>query len=162
MYRKWLEIDIHTHNRFTDLWNLSGTTRVNRYQKKHLPTHTDHGHQSSLSAFSIYYNPWHPPYSIHVAHCKKIHLADICTPWAPSCLNMFLWNANSWESSFCKIDFMYYKAHCFSNNNEQVISTKNAAGLQLPSNAVRVMQYSFSPYHLLGKMQLALTSVLSH
>jgi len=22
-----------THNRFTDLWNLSGTTRVSRYQK---------------------------------------------------------------------------------------------------------------------------------
>jgi len=26
----------HTHNRFTALWNLSGTTRVSRYQKKHL------------------------------------------------------------------------------------------------------------------------------
>ena len=28
----------HTHNRFTALWNLSGTTRVSRYEKKHLPT----------------------------------------------------------------------------------------------------------------------------
>jgi len=28
----------HTHNRFTALWNLSGTTRVSRYQKKHSPT----------------------------------------------------------------------------------------------------------------------------
>ena len=28
----------HTHNHFTALWNLSGTTRVNRYQKKHSPT----------------------------------------------------------------------------------------------------------------------------
>ena len=29
------------------LWILSGTTRVSRYQKKHSPTHTYHGHQSS-------------------------------------------------------------------------------------------------------------------
>jgi len=43
----------HTHNRFTALWILSGTTRVSRYQKKHSPTHTHRGHQSSLSAFSI-------------------------------------------------------------------------------------------------------------
>ena len=28
----------HTYNRFTALWNLSGTTRVSRYQKKHSPT----------------------------------------------------------------------------------------------------------------------------
>jgi len=28
----------HTHNHFTALWNLSGTTRVSRYQKKHSPT----------------------------------------------------------------------------------------------------------------------------
>ena len=38
------------------------------YQKKHSPTHTHHGHQSSQSAFSIYYDPWHPPYSIHVLY----------------------------------------------------------------------------------------------
>jgi len=50
------------------LWNLSGTTQVSRYQKKHSPTHTHCGHQSSLSAFSIYYDPWHPPYSIHVLY----------------------------------------------------------------------------------------------
>jgi len=30
----------HTHNRFTALWNLSGTTRVSRYQKKHSPLHS--------------------------------------------------------------------------------------------------------------------------
>jgi len=58
----------HTHNRFTALWILSGTIRVSRYQKYHSPTHTHHGHQSSLSAFSIYYDPWHPPYSIHVLY----------------------------------------------------------------------------------------------
>jgi len=60
--------DTHTHNRFTALWILSGTTRVSRYQKKHSPTHTHRGHQSSLSVFSIYYNPWHPPYSIRALY----------------------------------------------------------------------------------------------
>ena len=53
----------YTHNRFTALWILSGTTRVSRYKKKHSPTHKYCGHQSSLSASSIYYNPWHPLYS---------------------------------------------------------------------------------------------------
>jgi len=41
----------HTHNRFTALWIFSGTTRVSRYQKKHLPTDTYRGHQSSLICF---------------------------------------------------------------------------------------------------------------
>jgi len=41
----------HTHNRFTALWILSGTTRVSWYQKKHLPTHTYPGDQSSLICF---------------------------------------------------------------------------------------------------------------
>jgi len=36
------------YNCFTALWILSGTTRVSRYQKKHSPTHTYRGHQSSL------------------------------------------------------------------------------------------------------------------
>ena len=32
-------------------------------------THFTHrGHQSSLSAFSIYYDTWHPPYSIHMLY----------------------------------------------------------------------------------------------
>jgi len=61
------ETHTHTH-RFTALWILYGTTRVSRYQKKHSPTHTHRGHQSFLSAFSIYYDPWHPPYSIHVLY----------------------------------------------------------------------------------------------
>jgi len=41
----------HTHNHFTALWILSGTTRVSRYQKKHSPTYTYRGHQSSLICF---------------------------------------------------------------------------------------------------------------
>jgi len=49
----------HTYNHFTAVWILSETTRVSRYQKKQSPTHTYRGHQSSLSASSIYYDPWH-------------------------------------------------------------------------------------------------------
>ena len=64
----FVKIATHTHNRFMALWNLSGTTRVSRYQKKHSLTHTHRGHQSSLSAFSIYYDPWYPPYSIHMLY----------------------------------------------------------------------------------------------
>jgi len=33
---------------FMALWILFGTTWVSRYQRKHSPTHTFHGHQSSL------------------------------------------------------------------------------------------------------------------
>jgi len=40
----------HT-NCFTALWILYGTTRVSRHQKKHSPTHTYWGHQSSLICF---------------------------------------------------------------------------------------------------------------
>ena len=47
----------HTHNHFTALWIFSGTPQVSRYQKKRSPTHTHRGHQISLSASSIYYDP---------------------------------------------------------------------------------------------------------
>ena len=40
------------------------TTQVSRYQNKHSPTHTYH----SLSASSIYCDPWHPPCTIYVTH----------------------------------------------------------------------------------------------
>jgi len=42
---------MQTHNRFTALWILSGTTWVSWYQKKHSPTHTHRGHQSSFICF---------------------------------------------------------------------------------------------------------------
>jgi len=41
----------HTHDHFTALWILSRITWVSRYQKKHSPTHTYRGHQSSLICF---------------------------------------------------------------------------------------------------------------
>jgi len=41
----------HMRNCFPALWILSETTRVSWYQKKHAPTHTYRGHQSSLICF---------------------------------------------------------------------------------------------------------------
>jgi len=41
----------HTHNLFTALWTLSGTTRMSRYQQKHSPTYTYCGHHTSLIYF---------------------------------------------------------------------------------------------------------------
>jgi len=76
-----------THNRFTALWILSAITRVSRYQKKHSSTRTHRGHQSSLSTSSIYYDPWHPPYSIHVLYSHSHNLS-------PS----FLWST-SWPGT---------------------------------------------------------------
>jgi len=40
-----------TYGQAAWIWILSGTTRVSRYQKKHSPTHTCCGHQSSLICF---------------------------------------------------------------------------------------------------------------
>ena len=48
------------------LSGLSGITRVSRYKKTYSPTHTYHGHKSSLICFLIFYYPWHPPCSIYM------------------------------------------------------------------------------------------------
>jgi len=41
----------YTHTTILWLWILSGTTQMSLYQKKHSPTYTYHGHQSSLICF---------------------------------------------------------------------------------------------------------------
>jgi len=54
---------------FTALWILSGTTQLSWYQKVHSPTHTHHGHQSSLLCFLHLLRSmasWHPPCSIYM------------------------------------------------------------------------------------------------
>ena len=98
------------NNRFTALCILSRTTRVSRYQKKHSPTHTYHGHQSflicflhhlssiyvpdslfsqSLSKYSlVYLLAWHPPlhtpYTSSPNHCLlfSAHAHTIVTCFA--------------------------------------------------------------------------------
>ena len=74
----------HTHNHFMALRILSGTTWVSRYQKKHSPTHTYRGNQSSLICF------------LHLLWSMASSLFNLCA-WvffhnlSPS----FLWSA-SW------------------------------------------------------------------
>jgi len=65
----------HTHNHFTALWILSGTTRVSRYQKKHSPTHTYCG-QSSLICF------------LHLLRSMASSLLNLCAWWSFSTISV--------------------------------------------------------------------------
>jgi len=56
------------------LWAQCGTTRVSRYQKKHLPTHTYHGHQSSLICF------------LHLLRSMASSLFILCSTYVPDSL----------------------------------------------------------------------------
>jgi len=69
------------YNHFMALCILSGTTQVSWYQKKHLPTHTHCGHQSSLFASSIYYDPCHPPHVLRISNVifSQFLEPDICS-----------------------------------------------------------------------------------
>jgi len=69
----------HTHTTILRLCILSGTTQVSRYQKKHSPLTPIMVISHPLSASSIYYDPWHPPWSIY--------MPDSLFPQSPS----FLW-----------------------------------------------------------------------
>jgi len=48
---RWCHDQNYYNNHFTALWILSGTTQGSWYQKKHSPTDTYRGHQSSLICF---------------------------------------------------------------------------------------------------------------
>jgi len=63
------------------LWILSVTTWVSQYQKKHSPTHTYHGHQSSLISF------------LHLLWTMASSLFNLCA-WSlfPQSLSKFLAN----------------------------------------------------------------------
>ena len=79
----------YCYNWFMDLWILSGTIRVSRYQKIHSPTHTYRGHQSSLICLLNLLSSmaWHPPCSIYVPDSLFAQLS-------PS----FLWST-SWSGT---------------------------------------------------------------
>jgi len=57
---------------FMALWILSGTTKVSQYQKNHLPSHTYHGHQSSLICF------------LHLTRSMASSLFNLCA-WQSFC-----------------------------------------------------------------------------
>jgi len=70
------EVEIHfdstythtQHNRFTALWNLSGKTRLSRYQKKHSPT--------TLTA--VINHPYQPPPSSTILLIWLYMLGQTC------------------------------------------------------------------------------------
>jgi len=80
---------------------LSGTTWMSQYQKKHSLTHTYRGHQSSLSAFSIYYDPWHPPCSVYKPDShfpqslSKFSLVYLLA-WHPPLHTLYISSPNHW------------------------------------------------------------------
>jgi len=87
---------------------------VSRYQKKHSPTHTHRGHQISLYASSIYYDPWHPPYSIHALYslfpqslskCSLVYLLawhpPLHTPYISSSNHYLLFAAHAHTITTC-------------------------------------------------------------
>jgi len=106
---------LHYHyNHFIALWILTGTTQVSRYQKKHSPTHTHRGHQSSFICFIHldYHDPWYPPCSIYVPD-------TLCTISVPS----FLWST-SWPGTlqfilhtFLHPIIVFFLQHCPYHRN---------------------------------------------
>ena len=127
-YLAWTTLlHTHTHNRFTALWILSWTTQVSWYQKKHSPTHTHHGHQWSLSAFSIYYDPWHPPYPIHVLYSLSAQsLSKFSLVYLLACYTT-LWNLKT-QNNHC-INTCTRKKCIYFTLNLAKLNQKNITGM---------------------------------
>jgi len=107
----------HAHTQpFTALWILSGTTRVSRYQKKHSPTRTYRGHQSSLICFihvirfvaSSLFNPraWQSSSTISLISCHFVKwVLYMTTETVSSMLELLLLlfhtnvNSNTWRKN---------------------------------------------------------------
>jgi len=73
--------------------DLSRTTQVSQYQKKHSPTHTYPDHQPSLFASSIYCNPWHPPKyltSLKSRVVTRSHFTKVVQEKHMTCLFLFI------------------------------------------------------------------------
>ena len=96
----------YNYNRFTALWLLSRTTQVSRYQKKHSPTHTYRGHQT-LSASSIYYDPWHPV-QVFFVYLLAWH-PPLHTPYISSPNHCHLFAAHAHTITACFAVSVYYK-----------------------------------------------------
>jgi len=75
----------HTHNCFTALWNLSGTTQVSRYQEKHSLTHIYRGHLSPLICFIHLYDTWHPQQSFITGFSVLTSLCLKSKCWHKNC-----------------------------------------------------------------------------
>jgi len=90
-------IPTHTHNRFTALWNLSGTTQVSRYQKKHSPT----------TLIVVINHPYiHPNIPMTGIFCMQEWEPKMCTfidhlnLYSPSCHSL-TWETPKFQSLHC-------------------------------------------------------------
>jgi len=124
----------HTDNCFTALWILTGTTRVSRYQKKHSPLTPIMIIGHSLSASSIYYNPWHPPCSNYVPESlfpQSLTPSFIQPTIWPVTLNFILHIFSSPDqSSFCST--CPYHSNLFCCNTEIMSSNSSLSLNPLP------------------------------
>jgi len=126
------------------LWILSGTTRVSRYQKKHSPTYTYRGHQSSLTCFLN-----HPTITIHGIlpvqfTCPTVFFHNL----SPS----FLWST-SWPISLSSLSSVFCCRARSGYPNGYAVLGNSQGGFPLP-NLRFVITYcdqSFpSPWHCLS------------
>ena len=69
---------------------------------------THHGHQSSLSAFSIYYDTWHPSYSIHVLYSLFLQS-----------LSSFLWST-SWPGPV-SLSTLYLELYLVTSHHTSIL-----------------------------------------
>ena len=117
----------HTHNRFTALWILSGTTRVSRYQKKHSPTHTYRGHQSSLICFihllrstaSCLFNPraWQSVSTVSKFSLVLVWLPPLHTPYISSPNHCLLFATHAHTIAACFAVVLLTRSLTLTNTN---------------------------------------------
>jgi len=110
--------EFDTHNHFTVLWILSGTTRVSLYQKKHSPTHTYRGHQLSLICF-------HPSTMIHgILPVQSMCLTVFFHNLSPSFLSLGLAPSTSYSIHFFTQSWSSFHNTCPYHCNLFSCSTK--------------------------------------
>jgi len=82
---------IHTQPFYGSIRILSGTTRVSWYQKKHSPTHTYRGHQSSLIYFFHLIRSMAPSTHTHIVkYCTTMYKVKNLPLWLFQKLNLVL------------------------------------------------------------------------
>jgi len=120
---------IHTHNRFTALWILSGTTRVSRYQKKHSSTHLS---WSSITPYLL-----HPSTTIHgILPVQSTYLTVFFHNHSPK----FLWST-SWPGTlhFILHTFLHPIIVFFSQHMPNLFHCSTEIMSSYPSLSVNVL-----------------------
>jgi len=133
-----------THNHFTALMTLSGTSRMSWYQKKHSPTHNYRGHQSflicyllhgifpiqftcltvffrwSLHKFSLYLLAWQlTSFTTYSNHCllfaAHAHTIATCFAVVPRLCHLILVSLNPLFGTLCYARVSHSRQWCYYN-----------------------------------------------